>query len=78
MIDEKGINTIKEQLIGIKKQLTIPTPAPKQLINLRPIVGSKKYNRNDILSVKYLNGEEKKIKFKLIESDLKSGKCKII
>lgn len=78
MIDEEGIYTIKEQLIGIKKQLTSTIQVPKQAINLSPVVSSKKYNRNDILSVRYLDGGEKKAKFKHIESDLKLGKCKII
>jgi hypothetical protein len=72
MIDEKGINTIKEQLIDIKKQYTYVKPISK------PILSSKKYGRNDIVEVKYINGIIIKKKHKQIEADLIAGKCEII
>lgn len=72
MIDEKGINTIKEQLLDIKKQYTYVKPISK------PIISSKKYSRNDIVNVKYTDGTIIKKKHKQIEADLITGKCEII
>jgi hypothetical protein len=43
-----------------------------------PIQSPKKLGRNDIVKVKYKNGEEIVIKYKKVEFDLKSGKCILI
>ena len=72
MIDEKGINTIKEQLLDIKKQFTFVQPIT------RPIVSSKKYGRNDIVKVKYLDNTIIQKKHKQVEADLIAGRCVII
>lgn len=72
MIDEKGVSTIKEQLLDIKKQLTYTTHS------LKPMISQKKYNRNDIVTVKYTNGNIIEKKHKHVEVDLKSNKCVII
>jgi preprotein translocase subunit SecA len=38
-----------------------------------------RYGRNDKVSVQYTNGkEEKDVKFKKVEDDIKNGKCEII
>jgi len=72
MIDEEGIKTIKEQLLDIKKQFTYTKPT------IKPFVSSKKYGRNDIVEVKYVNGTTLKKKHKQIEADLLAGRCEII
>lgn len=72
MIGEEGINKIKEQLIEIKAKYSFTKPI------LRHIVTTKKYNRNDIVKVKYIDNSIAEKKYKLIEPDLKSGKCQII
>lgn len=51
------------------------------LSNLRkniPVHSEKKIGRNDVVKVRYRNGEEITTKFKKIESDLKNGNCIII
>lgn len=72
MIGEEGINIIKEQLIEIKARYSFAKPI------LRCITKTKKYNRNDIVKVRYIDNSIFEKKYKLIEPDLKSGKCEII
>ncbi|NRT11286.1 tol-pal system YbgF family protein [Flavobacterium sp. 14A] len=43
-----------------------------------PIYNNKKIGRNDMVKVRYENNSEIIAKYKKIESDLKSGKCKLI
>lgn len=72
MIGEEGINKIKEQLIEIKALYSFTKPI------LRHITATKKHNRNDIVKVRYIDNSIAEKKYKLIEPDLKSGKCEII
>lgn len=72
IFDEAGLNSIKENLINIRKQFTIvKTPT-----NNFP--SNHKHQRNDIVKVKYIDGTITENKFKKFENDLKSGKCMII
>ena len=72
LFDEEGLKSIKEDLIEIKNQFTI---ANKLTNN---VSSNHKYQRNDIVKVRYIDGTITESKFKKFENDLKSGKCMII
>lgn len=68
MIDEKGVSTIKEQLLQIKESSEIHIP----------IINEKKYGRNDRIKVQYVDGTILEKKYKLLEPDILAERCKII
>lgn len=68
MIDEKGLKVITEQMNQIKSSSIIR----------QPITYQKKYGRNELVKVKYLNGDIKEGKFKKFEADILAERCKII
>jgi tetratricopeptide (TPR) repeat protein len=68
MMDEKGLSSIREQLISIKKSSTV----------YMPITVGRKYGRNDRIKVRYLDGRIVEKKFKYIEADLIADRCKVI
>lgn len=72
LFDEEGLNSIKEDLIEIKNQFTIVNTVTNN------VSSNHKYQRNDIVKVKYIDGTITESKFKKFENDLKSGKCMII
>jgi preprotein translocase subunit SecA len=52
-----------------------PPPAEK----VAPIKSERIANRNDLVSVQYMDGSVKKdVKYKKVEEDLKNNKCVII
>jgi hypothetical protein len=70
-------NLIQNNLKGLKEiaNKIISTQATVQI----PIMPSRKYSRNEIVEVIYKGeSQKKKIKFKYIENDYKSGKCIIV
>ncbi|MDG2433349.1 hypothetical protein, partial [Flavobacterium sp.] len=72
IFDEEGLKTIKEDLLEIRNQFsTILNPINSTSSKL-------KFQRNDIVTVKYIDGSVVKNKFKKFENDLGSGKCMII
>ncbi len=68
MIDEKGLATIKEQVLAFKDRA----------IKRVPLVSQKTYNRNDKIRVRYLDGSVLEKKFKYLEEDLMNKKCEIV
>jgi hypothetical protein len=68
MIDEKGLDTIKKQLIQIKQSSTI----------VQPIRHDKKYGRNDKVKVQYLDGKIIEKKYKIVEADILAERCVLI
>ncbi len=68
VIDDKGLADIEQQMLQIKKSFEFRVPK----------VAAKKYGRNDKVKVEYKEGVIIEKKFKLIEADVVSGKCKII
>ncbi|MGL5706311.1 MAG: AAA-like domain-containing protein [Tannerellaceae bacterium] len=67
-IDEKGITTISSQMEQIKKSISSRVP-----VNV-----DRKYGRNDIVKVKYIDGAEVRNKFKKLEADIMAERCIII
>jgi hypothetical protein len=68
MIDEKGLKYISNKMNQIIYSSTIKIP----------IVGAKKYGRNDRLKVKYQDGLIKEDKYKKLEPDILAERCVII
>ncbi|MCK6542312.1 AAA-like domain-containing protein [bacterium] len=68
VIDEKGIQTIKNQLLQIKNSHEI----------FMLLLTSKKFGRNDIVEVKYPDGRIEKKKYKYVEADVLAKKCEIV
>lgn len=68
MIDEEGLKSIMEQLKQIIDS-SIIKPKKNQ---------EKKYGRNEIIKVKYLNGKIVENKFKKLEVDILNERCTII
>jgi hypothetical protein len=63
----KGLKEIANKIISTQATVQIP------------IMPSRKYSRNEIVEVIYKGeSQKKKIKFKYIENDYKSGKCIIV
>ena len=67
-IDEKGLTSVYSQMQQTKSSL----------ISRKPIISQKKYGRNDIIKVRYLDGKEVRNKFKKLEADVLAERCKII
>lgn len=68
MIDEKGLMSIADQMNQIIKSSTIR----------KPVKAPKKYGRNQMVKVKYLDNTIIENKYKRLEADIKANKCKII
>jgi preprotein translocase subunit SecA len=59
-------------------QPNVPTPPPPAE-KVAPIKSERIANRNDLVSVQYMDGSVKKdVKYKKVEEDLKNNKCVII
>lgn len=72
---------LKNQIIRQMGIQNIISQCQNVLSNLRkniPVHTERKIGRNDVIKVRYRNGEEIITKFKKIESDLKNGNCIII
>ncbi|ACA88278.1 conserved hypothetical protein [Shewanella woodyi ATCC 51908] len=71
VIDDEGEKSLKSRVMSIlHKENALPP--------LKPVKRQHNYGRNDLIKVKYRNGEEKTNKFKRLEKDIKSGDCTII
>lgn len=68
IIDEKGLQSIAEQMNQIKKSS----------ITRIPVISSKQYGRNDKIKVKYLDGSTKEGKYKGFEADILAERCVIV
>lgn len=68
IIDEKGAKLIYDQMNQIKQSLELK----------KPLTVGKKYGRNEIVKVKFINGIEIKGKYKKFEADIIAERCKII
>ena len=68
IIDEKGLKYVSNKMNQIIYSSTIKIP----------IVGAKKYGRNDRLTVKYQDGLIKEDKYKKLEPDILAERCVII
>lgn len=68
-IDEKGLNEIKDQMIRIKKASISGIPIIRK---------ERKYGRNEIVKVRYLDGNQVSGKYKKYEADIIAERCKII
>lgn len=66
LVNESGLDIIKQNA----EQVLTPSP-PKQ----KPIINTNLYRRNDIVTVRYKDGNVLETKYKKIESDLKNGNC---
>jgi hypothetical protein len=72
---------LKNQIIRQMGIQNIISQCQNVLSNLRkniPVHTERKIGRNDVVKVRFRNGEEIMTKFKKIESDLKNGNCIII
>jgi len=67
MIDEKGLESINEQLNFIKSYYSSR--------NIKP---QKNYGRSELIRVKYRNGKIVVKKFKHLEKDILAKRCSII
>ncbi len=82
-IDKIPINPIGFSIV-VDTTLKDPTQINNQtenteIKNLRQASKYFKFDRNDKINVKYIDGTEKiKIKYKFVENDLNTGKCKLI
>lgn len=65
LLDEEGLKLIKDTM-------------KKMSILKKPIIADKKYNRNQVIKVQYENGTIIEKKYKRLEKDIISNKCKII
>lgn len=70
MIDEKALKLIKEQMDDIIN--------PKSVRQIKPFISGKKYGRNEIIKVRYKNGNIIENKYKRLEKDINSGYCIVI
>jgi len=68
VIDEEGLNGIIQLMNEIKDSYK----------KREPLIRNKKYGRNEIVKVEYLDGIIRKGKYKKLESDILSARCKII
>ncbi len=68
MVDEKGLKSLKEQMVQIKNSSILQKPIQKL----------KKYGRNEKVKVKYLDGTIIENKYKKLEADIMAERCKII
>lgn len=68
MIDEKGLKTITEQLIQIKRSTQASIP----------IVNSLKFGRNDKVKVQYSDGNVIEKKYKHVEADILAERCTVL
>jgi len=67
-IDEKGLKNISKQM----------TQIVDSWIARVPFISKKKYGRNDIVKVKYLDGMIKETKYKRVEADIFAERCDFI
>lgn len=67
-IDEKGLTSVYSQMQQTKSSL----------IARKPLISQKKYGRNDIIKVRYLDGKELSNKYKKLEADIIAERCKIL
>jgi hypothetical protein len=68
MIDETGLKSISNQLYQIKASSSITNP----------ITSQKKYQRNDRVKVKYIDGSVIEKKYKYVEADILSERCMVL
>lgn len=68
MINEKGLELISEQMTNLKKTF----------INKIQRVNILKYGRNDKVKVEYMDGRVVESKYKKLEDDIISQRCKVI
>lgn len=67
IIDEEGINSIKKSMHSIQSYY-----------NRVPVIASKKYSRNDKVTVRYSDGLVIEGKYKRFEQDIELKKCVVI
>ena len=82
LCNDETIKNQKSNLLGDKGLETIKKNAESVLyprsVTQQPIRAEKRYGRNDWITIKYNDGEQKKVKYKAVEDDINAGKCKII
>lgn len=67
LLDERGIKLISDQVKQIKSSSRIQTPVRKP----------KKYGRNDVVKVRYIDNSVKEGKYKRFEADILGERCHI-
>lgn len=68
VVDEKGVESVFEQMQQIKRSSII----------LKPVMSQKSYGRNDTIKVKYSNGRVVEKKYKKLEADILAQRCTIM